>query len=131
MHMRRVACALQQLGDRVLFGGIQPDRVAGKQHLRHGQHALRITAGHQRRARRRTNRRRVKARQLHPFVRHAIEVRRAIQLRPERPDVGVTEIVDVDDDEVRLLDRRSDRRDDYRTGTQNQTQHSSISEMQN
>ncbi len=63
--------------------------------------ALGITAGHQRRARRRADRGGVEAGQLASLGRHAIEVRRAIELGAERPDVRIAEVVDVDDDEIR------------------------------
>ncbi len=96
---RRVAGLLQQLRHRAL-GGTQADRGAGKEHVRNRQHALGIGARHQRRARRRAHRRGVETRELAPFPRHAVEVRRAVELRPKRPDVRIAQVVDVDDDEV-------------------------------
>src|SRR5262249_31187704 len=44
----------------------------------------------------------VEAGELPAFFGHRVEVRRAVNFRAERPDVSIAEVVDIDDDEVRL-----------------------------
>ena len=48
-------------------------------------------------------RRDVETSELAAFRRHPVEVRGAMECRPERPDVRIAQIVDEDHDEVRLL----------------------------
>src|SRR5581483_11166299 len=88
------------LGERA-FGGMDAGGVAGEEDLRDAD-ALRIAAGHERRPRRRADRRAVEARELHPLARHPLEVRRLLLRRPERADVAVAEVVEEQNDEVRL-----------------------------
>ncbi len=64
--------------------------------------ANRVRTGHQRRPRRRTNRLGVEAGELHPFRRHTVEIRSAIEGRAERADVPVAHVVDEDQDDVWL-----------------------------
>ena len=106
---------LEQLGDRALRR-VQADLSDREQDLRDRQHPFRIAARHQRRARRRADDGGVVAGQLSPLGGHAVEVRRAVQRRAEGPDVPVTEIVDVDQDEVGAGRRRGIGVDSRGTG---------------
>jgi len=106
-----VAGALENLGDRDLVR-VQAVRVARKQHGVSRSpcqtDAARVAAGHQRRPRGRADRRRdVERRQLHSLPGHAVQIRRAVDRRAERPDVTVAHVVDKDHYEVRPRRPRS------------------------
>ena len=95
---RGVALLLEQLGHRLLLGA-DADGADREEHV--GQrHPLGVAAGHHLCPRRRADRRGVEAGQLHPFGRHAVQARRAVELRAERPDVAVAHVVDEDHDEI-------------------------------
>ena len=97
---RGIALPFQQLGDRMLFR-TNADRAGRTDHV--GQRdALGVAAGHHLRPRRRADGRGVEAGEFHAFPGHAVQVRRAIQLRAERPDVAVAHVVDENHDEVRF-----------------------------
>ena len=79
---------------------VQPNRCRREQHSRNRQHPLRIAPRHHRRTRGRANRCGIMTHQLHPLLRHAVEVRRG-DFSPKGTDVGVAEVVDVDEDDIR------------------------------
>ena len=63
-----------------------------------------IAPGHQRTARWRTDRRgHVEAGQLAPFLCHLVQMGRSVQLRAEGSDVGVAEVIDENQDEIRFV----------------------------
>ena len=103
-----VAHILEDFGDCDLVR-MQALLVAREQHppallvLVHA-YATRVAPGHQGAARGCADvRRYVEAGQLAAFNRHPVQIRRPVQLRAERSDVGVTEVVDEDQDEVGLV----------------------------
>ena len=83
-----------------------PEQIIRKQHplplfILVQTDALGITAGHQRRTRRRADAaRHIKAGELAPLRRHAVEVGRAMFLRAKRPDVRIAQVVAENNDEV-------------------------------
>ena len=94
-----IAEGLQPFCDRDL-GGIESLRTGGKVDPGHADpHS--ITAGEQLRPRHRADRRRVEARELHPFGRHAVEVGGLLLRGSEWPDVAIAQVVDEDHDDVR------------------------------
>ena len=97
----RVTLLFQQFRQRPLVG-VQPMIVPRKQDAS-DSHALRDASGHQRGASRRADRGDVEAGELRPFLRHAIEVRRADIRCAVTPEIAVTQIIRQNDDDVRLL----------------------------
>ena len=76
-------------------GGVRAERAVNAE-------AVRVAAGQQRGARRRTDGLRdVEIGEFHPVARQAVEVRRRETLRPEDPDVAVPLVIGEDDDDVR------------------------------
>ena len=106
----RVACFFQNLGNGD-FIGMQPVWRHRPEHVavlgRPVQtHAARITASHERSAAGGADATgTVKTRQASPFPRHAIEVRRAMQLAAEGSNVAIAEIVGHDKNEIWLRRR--------------------------
>ena len=84
---RGVTAILELFGDSHL-GRIQPLALSWEKHAGH-RHPRTIAAGQELCSRDRTNGRRVERSQLHPFLRHPIQVRRALLRRSKGTDVGI------------------------------------------
>ena len=92
-----------------VFLGVQAIPTGGEKHAWH-THARRVATGQQLRPRCGTNRRGIKARELTPFFRHTIQMRRAVELGAERANIAVAHIVDENQNQIRTSRHRFGKR---------------------
>ena len=107
-HAGRVALLLHHLRERQL--ALVEAELEPRLHRPLDADAIGITTGQERRARRRADRLRdVEIREAHALAREPVEVRRRETLRPIDADIGVTEVIGQDEDDVRRPFRRGGR----------------------
>ena len=92
-----------------VFLGVQAIPTGGEKHAWH-THARRVATGQQLRPRCGTNRRGIKARELTPFFRHTIQMRRAVELGAERANIPVAHVVDENQNQIRTSRHRFGKR---------------------
>ena len=103
-----IAQLAEILGDGV-FLRVEPVSASGEKHAWHAN-AGRVATGQQLRSRCGANRRGIKARELTPFFRHAIQMRRAVELGAERANIAVAHVVDENQNQIRTSRHRFGKR---------------------